>query len=411
MPKPREIREKEVRMDVYGAIPGDSFSSDEDGNLIGRATVTCVGVFPYLLQDGTVFNELRLPEEVFAKDSLDSLRLIPITNDHPTEKVTPDNIDKLQVGVTGEDVCRADFCGEEGAYMYKTDGTQVTIPLKITRRDAIDAVMAGKRALSCGYACDLEMASGTWGGVHYDAIQRNIRYNHVAIVDRGRAGDTAVIKMDNAFVPTYMEVVDSAPIKEDKKEVLDKEANMPKSLVLDSTTYEVDEKVADAFAAMTAKCDTLEGQLIAKDTQIESLQKQMSGMIKADELSVQVREYQAVKETANKFSVSLDEDMSIMDMKKAIVKVAIPALADSIDQKSDDFINGVFSSCDSLTPVKNENTDENDVDDDIDEESVNSDNSDSDDACGGKKKKKKKDEETDAGQSIYDRLCKKSKKC
>lgn len=409
MPKSHDMREKEVRLDIYSTIPSDHFMEDANGNLVGRAVVTCVGVFPYLLSDGTVFNELRLPEEVFARPSLDSLCLIPVTNDHPADGVNPDNVADLQVGTTGEDVCRADFWGDEGAYMYKTDGTQVTIPLKITKRDAIDAVKAGKRALSCGYTCDLEIVSGTWGGVHYDAIQRNIRYNHVAIVERGRAGDTAVIKMDNAFVPTYIagEEADSAPSlsgKKEKKEVLDKEANMPKSLVLDSTTYEVDEKVADAFEALTKKYETLEGQMVAKDAQIESLQTQMSGMIKADELSEKVREYQQIKETANKFGVSLDEGMSVVDMKKAIVKVAVPSLADSIDAKSEDFINGVFSSCDALAPAKKEdNKDQDDDDEDKDEGDNNE---------GEKKDHSDSKDDEEAYQKVNDRLQKKfGRKC
>lgn len=35
-------------------------------------------------------------------------------------------------------------------------------------------------------------------GLHYDVIQRNIRGNHVALVDKGRAGETACLRMDSA---------------------------------------------------------------------------------------------------------------------------------------------------------------------------------------------------------------------
>lgn len=379
MLKPKETRQHENRLDVYESIPSSEFKQDEDGNLLGRATVTCVGVFPYRLADGSIFNELRLPEEVFSRESLDSLRLIPVTNDHPGELVTPDNVSKYQVGTTGEDVCRADMWGEDGGFLYKTDGTQVTIPMKITKREAIDAVKGGKHALSCGYTCDLEIVAGVWGGVAYDAIQRNIKYNHVAIVDRGRAGDTAVInyKLDNAFVPTYVagersDASGTQLTKEGVKDDSNKEANMPKSLVIDSATFEVDEKVADAFDAKTKEVDTLKGQIVAKDAQIEALRAEMSGMIKADALAEKVKEYQAIKETADKFGVSLNDGMSVSEMKKAIVKVAVPSLADSIDEKSEDFINGVFSSCDSLapkvaTPKKNEGNDNNDADDPADD--------------------------------------------
>ena len=54
-----------------------------EGFLAGRAIVTNVGVFPYLTEDGVRY-ELRLPEEVFAKDSVKSLENCPMTNLHPT---------------------------------------------------------------------------------------------------------------------------------------------------------------------------------------------------------------------------------------------------------------------------------------------------------------------------------------
>lgn len=382
--------------DVYNLDPSIPFHEDVDGNLIGRPSVTCIGVFPYQLEDGSVFWELRLPEEVFAPDTLSSLRMIPVTNDHPGEVVTPDNISKYQVGMTGEDVCRADFySGWESdevqeSYFYKTDGTQVTIPMKITERSAIDAVKAGKRGLSCGYSRTLELKSGTWNGIHYDGIQRNIRYNHVAICDVGRAGDAAVIRMDSAdadnktFVPTYTEKVADAqpaagPAETEEKGVNKEGSNMPKKLTLDSATFEVDERVADAYEALAAERDalikerdSLQGKCDAADAKIQSLETEMSGMIKADVLPAKVREYQKIKETADKFGVSLEEDMSEVEMKKAILKVANPALADSIDSKSAEYIDGAFGLCQSMKPApksndKNDNSDENDSENDVDD--------------------------------------------
>lgn len=374
--------------DVYNLDPSLPFREDADGNLIGRPTVTCIGVFPYMMEDGSIFNELRLPEEVFAPDTLNSMRLIPVTNDHPGELVTPDNIGKYQVGVTGEDVCRADFFSGwdsdnvEGAFLYKTDGTQVTIPMKITDRSAIDAVKAGKRGLSCGYTRDLELKAGVWNGIHYDGIQRNIRVNHVAICDMGRAGEAAVIRMDSTdkenktFVPTYTEkVADSkpadVPAKTEEKGDNKEGSNMPKKLTLDSATFEVDERVADAYEALAAERDalikerdSLQGKCDAADAKIQSLETEMSGMIKADVLPEKVREYQEIKETADKFGVSLEDGMSVTDMKKAVLKVANPALADTIDSRSAEYIDGAFSLCQSMKPAPKSNDQNADSDDD-----------------------------------------------
>jgi hypothetical protein len=50
-------------------------------------------------------------------------------------------------------------------------------------------VEGGKRELSNGYASLIDFTPGeTVNGQHYDAVQRQIRGNHVAVVDKGRAG-------------------------------------------------------------------------------------------------------------------------------------------------------------------------------------------------------------------------------
>ena len=56
---------------------------------IRYGTVTGVGVFTCRNLDGNMSRELRLPEEVFARDSLNSMKLKSMTNNHLTEKVTP----------------------------------------------------------------------------------------------------------------------------------------------------------------------------------------------------------------------------------------------------------------------------------------------------------------------------------
>jgi hypothetical protein len=50
--------------------------------------------------------------------------------------------------------------------------------------------------VSCGYHCDVDETPGEFEGQRYDRVQRNIRYNHVAVVERGRAGD-AKLRLDS----------------------------------------------------------------------------------------------------------------------------------------------------------------------------------------------------------------------
>ena len=59
----------------------------KEGYLRGKVIASRAGVFEYLNFDGTVRRELRHPDEVFKTDSLDTMKMIPVTDDHPAEFV------------------------------------------------------------------------------------------------------------------------------------------------------------------------------------------------------------------------------------------------------------------------------------------------------------------------------------
>jgi hypothetical protein len=165
----------------------EAFTKTPEGFLKGRAILTSTGVFPYKDATGKVRRELRLPEEVFHPDHLESLKLKPITLEHPSEEVRPENAAQYQVGHLGSD-------------LRTLDNHHLSCDAVITHEDGIKAIEGGKRSLSCGYTCDLEQgdAGASHEGMPYDYIQRNIRGNHVAIVDKARAGDAPRIRLDSA---------------------------------------------------------------------------------------------------------------------------------------------------------------------------------------------------------------------
>lgn len=159
-----------------------------DGRVRADAYITRVGVFRYTRGDGSVQRELRHPDDVLSRASLDSFAQVPVTNDHPpVGLVTSRNARQYAVGATDSHV--------------RPDGDHVVTEIVVFDGDTIDAMDAGKVELSGGYTCDLEMIGGvdpTFGA--YDARQRNIRGNHVAIVDRGRAGPTVRARMDGMML-------------------------------------------------------------------------------------------------------------------------------------------------------------------------------------------------------------------
>src|SRR6185312_8000031 len=166
-----------------------------NGFLKADAVLTRVGVFTYRLADGTTRRELRLPEEVFKADSMASFEMLPVTDDHPPVMVTADNATLYQRGNVGNDIRR--------------DGDLLCGSVMVTDKALVKQITSGKKdQLSNGYDCDLEMTPGTHADYGaYDAIQRNIVGNHVAVVKDARAGPVARVRMDGDAVL----VADAAP--------------------------------------------------------------------------------------------------------------------------------------------------------------------------------------------------------
>ena len=162
----------------------DSIKVDEtyytsEGFLIDHPIVTTVGIFEYMNPDGSIRRELRLPEEVFAPESLASYKGKPIIVTHRAGRVTTDNVEKETIGTILSEASK--------------DGENVRAEIVIHNTDALKT---GLRELSLGYDLDLDETPGEWNGQPYDAIQRNIRVNHLALVSAARAGEQARLNID-----------------------------------------------------------------------------------------------------------------------------------------------------------------------------------------------------------------------
>lgn len=156
----------------------------EEGYVKTKAIVTRCGVFFYKNADGTIRKELRHPEDVLVKESLDSMKMIPVVDGHPQEKfVTAENAKRLSVGYTGE--------------LVEQDLPYIIANLIVTDRNTVQNIKDKKsNELSLGYTVDLIPDSGIYNGESYEYRQTNIRYNHLALVDQARAGPEAKIKLD-----------------------------------------------------------------------------------------------------------------------------------------------------------------------------------------------------------------------
>ena len=210
-----------------GSLPGEA-EVTEEGYVKAKAIVTRCGVFLYKNADGTVRKELRHPDEVLKMDSLESMKMVPVVNGHPPERlVNAENAKRLAVGYTGETV--------------ETNMPYVLANLIITDKDMVDDIVSKKkRELSLGYTVDLVEEPGLYYGEPYDFMQTNIRYNHLAVVDQARAGPEARIALDG----------------EDAIEIFKEEADKmakQKKIKIDTEEYMVDEGMAGKVEAIMAK--------------------------------------------------------------------------------------------------------------------------------------------------------------
>ena len=140
-----------------------------------------IGGPPGAAPDTTV-RVYRPPDEVFAPASLASFASKPVTLDHPPGMIDSGNWKRFAVGHAGETVAQ--------------DGDHVATDLVLTDAAAVARADAGAE-LSNGYWADFHFTPGlTPDGEPYDALQRNIRGNHIALVDAGRCGPSCTVGTD-----------------------------------------------------------------------------------------------------------------------------------------------------------------------------------------------------------------------
>lgn len=319
----------------------DTFTRTLDGFLTGRAVVTSIGVFTYRNADGSVQRELRIPEEVFDSESLDTLKLKPVTNNHPASKiVTPQNVQSLQVGSLGNQPSRYTDPGSYGSYKDQTDGVHVAIDMIVTEEQAIADVNAGKRNLSCGYTCELEAATpgATYMGQEYDFIQRNIRYNHVAIVDTARAGDTARIRLDSgdAILVENQKGGHDMPLKKINLDGVDYEAES-KVLEVLHQTKERNDGLTKQVSTLEAERDTLKDQVIKQDAELAKLKTDSADSTKVSAL---VSAKLGLMASALKAGVEVKVDQADIDIQKAVVMKVYPTA--KLDGKDPVYIQARF---------------------------------------------------------------------
>lgn len=268
MPKNAATR-KEIRYD-HGELV---LRKTEGGFRRYDVKIARAGVFPYVYQDGSIRMEAKLPDDLFSKTTLDSAKGAPITEDHvpPSDSrglVTPENYQKYTKGALGDSITVQDghICGAETLF----------------DKGLIAKVDAGEKVeVSIGFELDIDPTPGEYEGQRYDCAQRNIRINHVAHVDKGRAGDTVRVQLDSVPSDVHIAIMSATAGNSPQGEIMPKTATQADAA---NTRLSVLERVAkllgfdsaDATATPAAGTETA-AEGAAKPT-VEDLQKQITDL-------------------------------------------------------------------------------------------------------------------------------------
>lgn len=173
------------------SVPLSATYWTREGYLKDEPIVTSAGIFEYLNDDGSKHRELRLPENVFDPASLASYEGKPVIITHDAGEVDKNNVQREIIGTILSPGIR--------------DGDDVRAKIVIHNTDAMKR--SGLKELSLGYSLDLDETPGVWNGQPYDAIQKNIRINHLALVQSARAGEQARLNIDGRDVKKGVKVM------------------------------------------------------------------------------------------------------------------------------------------------------------------------------------------------------------
>jgi hypothetical protein len=253
--------------------------------------------------------------------------------------------------------------------------------LTVTDKEAIDEIMRGNvREVSCGYKVDYSPEPGiTSDGQHYDGIQKNIRGNHVAIVNRARGGAQVRLMLDSADAAVNDLITH-------QKGVI-----MAANIAFDGVSFEADPALAAAISAerddakggyadMKRKYEDAMAEASKMKEEMDAMEKEMKGKCdsaegRADALSEEVNSLKADLEAAQKVNVDslVEERIALIDKARTsldsafdfagktvreIMEASVKSVRGDIDlsERSDDYVTAMF---DTLADVaRSDSTDE-----------------------------------------------------
>ncbi|MBK9499485.1 MAG: DUF2213 domain-containing protein [Leptospiraceae bacterium] len=283
--------------------------------LTAKVNLTKAGVYPYLYSDGRLVKEAKLPEEIFSQATIDSANGAVITDNHPdinqdSGLVNSSNYSKLVKG---------------NVFNVKQDGLFLSGLEKVFDSDLQKRILSGEQIqVSIGFEQKTDWTAGEYNGEKYDCIQRDIRINHIAHVEKGRAGEECRTILDSNKDYAIMQEATNT-------------MNEPKPTKItwrvDNKDYSIDKAIIDKAVLSTVKKDE-DAPMDATTTPAADL-PDAPKPIDAAMIAEDAKKLNAIMTTLQgKFGVnSIEELTALIDAQKAVIEAyqAKAAAAPSVE--------------------------------------------------------------------------------
>lgn len=359
-----------------------------EGFLRLKGRIARTGNQLYFDGDGNEWIEHRPAAEVFEPKSMQTFEMAIVTEDHPPEMVTVENVDKYKKGILGSQIVR--------------DGIYLVADILITDKKLIQSIMDGlKVELSCGYFATILDESGVdENGQAYDKVQTDIEGNHVAVVEEGRAGpecklfisDSAISRNNGLYINKEDTIMKRTSKKDEKLMIGEAEFEVPEAVASaykelmakveeqgaelsrlaakgdeemeeEGEAQEFQMKVKDPEKDPSAPLPTLEAEMSPEELELKAKEDKEMGKeesmdalrARIDTLTAQVKEREALNSARIDARVNLvtnaksilDKEfncdgVSDSDVMKAVASFVTPSMKGKLDGKSADYIKAAY---------------------------------------------------------------------
>ncbi|QHJ77767.1 MAG: hypothetical protein [Bacteriophage sp.] len=276
----------------------------DEGFMHVPAKVARTGIQEYLARElglpgdpNRIVKVMRPEDSVFDDAYLQSFDGTDVTLDHPPEFVSSKNYQQYSRGTV------------KGA--GRRDGDWIECNLVVKDNAAIRAIQDGKAEVSVGYSSMYD--DNVPEGADYEFVQRDMRVNHVAIVDRARAGGLArIYDHQRGQTMPVMITTDSG------REI---DAANPENASLVADAYDRATKRAVDAEAIT---EALKAKVDSQNEQITALKEQTSDTAIAERVSkIAKATADARKIAGEKFT---SDSLDTLEIQRAALTVVRPKI-------------------------------------------------------------------------------------